>query len=161
MSNYHIIYTNNQTVLPKKELVNAVFLIAFDNSKILAIKNERGWDIPGGHIEGEETLEEGLAREVQEEAGATFSDAKLFATSGSNNQDRHDKVMFFYTTNNFSLGNFIATEDALGREVIEVKEFLEKCDNPTELADLISHAQLIVANQQDCSPNILHNGTPF
>lgn len=147
MSNYRIIYLTNDTVLPKKELVNAVFLIAFNNSKILAIKNERGWDIPGGHIEGGETPEEGLIREVQEEAGATFSDAKLFAISSSNNQDRHDKVMFFYTTNNFTLGNFTTSEDVLGREVIGVKEFLRKSSNSLELADLISHARLIFTDQ--------------
>ena len=143
MSNYRIVYITDDMVPPKKELVNAVFLIAFDHSKILAIKNERGWDIPGGHIEGVETPEEALIREVQEEGDATFSDVKLFATSCSIDQNKNDKVMFFYTTNNFTLGNFTESEDVLGREVIEIKDFLEKCNNPLELADLIHHAQSI------------------
>jgi ADP-ribose pyrophosphatase YjhB (NUDIX family) len=124
---YFIKYVNKDTIFPKKELLSAVFLIALDGSKILAIRNERGWEIPGGHIEPCETHEEALIREVQEEAGATFSDAKLLAIIESSNQDKYkDKVMLIYVTKNFKLGEFTPSEDAFDREVIEIKEFLER-----------------------------------
>ncbi len=145
MSNYVITYITDDVILPKKELLSAVFLIALKGSKILTIQNERGWDIPGGHIEEGETPEEALTREVQEEAGAVFPHAKLFAMLGSDDQDKYkDKVMLIYTTNNFTLGTFTPSEDAFNREVIEIKEFLERYKGiHSELTDLISHALLI------------------
>ena len=124
---YFIKYADTNTIFPKKELLSAVFLIALDESKILAIQNERGWEIPGGHIEQGETCEQALIREVQEEAGATFSDPKLLAIIESDNQDIYkDKVMLIYATKNFKLGEFIPSEDAFDREVIEIEEFLKR-----------------------------------
>jgi 8-oxo-dGTP diphosphatase len=148
MDNYEIIYINNETILPEKELISAVFLIAFNGSKILAIENDRGWDIPGGHIEGEETPEQALIREVKEEAGATFSNAKLFAMLKSDNMDIYkDKVMFMYTTNEFFLDEFIPSEDAFGREVIEIEEFLKRYKGSfIKLTKLIYKAKLIFNN---------------
>ena len=66
--------------LPPIELITSVVTLCFSGSKLLMIKHdERGWDIPGGHIEHVETLEEALRREVLEEAGATLSECKCFA----------------------------------------------------------------------------------
>jgi 8-oxo-dGTP diphosphatase len=145
MTKYHITYITNETILPNMELVSAVFLIALTGSKILAIENDRGWDIPGGHIEYGETPEEALIREVQEEAGASFSNAKLFAMLGSDDQDTYkDKVMFMYMANNFTLGTFTPSEDAFGRDVIEVKEFFERYTGISELATLVSRAQSVI-----------------
>lgn len=124
---FYIKYIDKDTIFPKKELLSAVFLVALEGSKILAIRNERGWEIPGGHIEPGETHEEALIREVTEEAGATFSDAKLLAIIESSNQDKYkDKVMLIYVTKNFKLGEFIPSEDAFDREVIEIEDFLQR-----------------------------------
>ena len=66
--------------LPPIELVTSVCTLCFSGNKLLMIKHdERGWDIPGGHIEPGESLEEALRREVLEEAGATLSECKCFA----------------------------------------------------------------------------------
>ena len=35
------------------------------------------WDLPGGHLKGNESLLEGLKREVKEETGLSVSDPKL------------------------------------------------------------------------------------
>ena len=145
MSEFFITYVNENTVFPKKESLSAVFLIALDGSKILAIKNERGWDIPGGHIERGETHEEALIREVQEEAGASFSNAKLFAFIESDDQNEYkDKIMLLYTTSDFELGGFTKSEDVLDREVIEIEEFNKRYKENKENSDLsevISKAQ--------------------
>lgn len=147
---YFINYVNENIVFPKKELLSAVFLIALDGSKILAIKNERGWEIPGGHIEKGETHEEALVREVEEEAGASFSNPKLLAIVESDNQDRYkDMVMLFYATKNFKLGKFSPSEDALDREVIEIKEFLERYKSQADFkrinfAEVIARAKDLI-----------------
>lgn len=138
-------YINENTVLPKNELVSAVFLVALNGSKILAIENERGWDIPGGHVEGKETPEEALIREVEEEAGASFSNAKLFAILGSNNKEKYiDKVMFVYITNNFKLGQFTPSEDAFDRGIIEINDFLLKYKQHFNISELILHARRLL-----------------
>lgn len=142
MSEFFITYADNTTILPKKESISAVFLIAIKGSKILAIENEKGWDIPGGHIEPGETPEIALAREVQEEAGAVFNNAQLLAIIKSDNQDKYkDMVMLVYTTNNFTLGDFTPSEDALNREVLEIPEFIQRYKGGKHLNELILNAQ--------------------
>lgn len=66
--------------LPGKENISAVFLVAFRDGKILSARNERGWDVPGGHREGDEECLAALRREVLEEAGVEVRAAGLTAT---------------------------------------------------------------------------------
>jgi hypothetical protein len=47
------------------------------NSKVLLLKNEKGWDLPGGHLkQGEDTVD-GLKREVYEETGLNIGEVEL------------------------------------------------------------------------------------
>jgi 8-oxo-dGTP pyrophosphatase MutT (NUDIX family) len=43
------------------------------NGQVLLIKNDRGWDLPGGHIKEGENIISGLTREVFEETGLSLS----------------------------------------------------------------------------------------
>lgn len=57
--------------LPSGAEVTAVAVAAYLDNKILFIKNKRGWDIPGGHIEKtDKTHEHAARRELREEACA-------------------------------------------------------------------------------------------
>jgi len=47
------------------------------NSKVLLLKNEKGWDLPGGHLkQGEDTVD-GLKREIYEETGLNIGEVEL------------------------------------------------------------------------------------
>lgn len=58
--------------------VTAVKTYCFgDDGLLLAKVDQRGWDLPGGHIESGETPESALVRELKEETGASVSHFRL------------------------------------------------------------------------------------
>jgi 8-oxo-dGTP diphosphatase len=59
--------------LPPQELVSTALVLAFMGDGLLMTELvQRGWDIPGGHVEAGEQPEETVRREVREETGATL-----------------------------------------------------------------------------------------
>ncbi len=122
-----------------------MFLLAIGGSKILTIKNDRGWEVPGGHVENGETPAECLIREVKEEAGAIFTNPRLLAVIESDDQEKYkDKEMLIYVTKDFELVEFIPSEDALEREVIEIKDFLQKHKGVIDFTEIILRAQKLM-----------------
>ena len=71
--------------MAKKDPVMAIKgLILFRGKYLLLLRNKKEeicpleWDIPGGGIEPEETVEETLIREIKEETGIDISSSKIF-----------------------------------------------------------------------------------
>lgn len=58
--------------LPERELCSAVFALLKHENKVILTRTRRGWEMPGGHIENNETIEDALQREIMEEAGANI-----------------------------------------------------------------------------------------
>lgn len=127
--------------IPSANQVSAVFMVAFEGGKILAIKNERGWDIPGGYLDPGEDLLTALRREFTEEGGAEFTGATPYAVLTVENVE---KKMLFFITRSFQLGHLVLSEDVLGREVITKKELLERYYGDKELlSTLLDEAEKI------------------
>lgn len=62
------------------ETITAAFAFVInDKGNILTIQNERGWDIPGGHVDRGETVLDAAIREVDEEASVDIENVKAFA----------------------------------------------------------------------------------
>jgi 8-oxo-dGTP pyrophosphatase MutT (NUDIX family) len=57
--------------MPDEESVTAVFGVPMHPDGIALTCNHRGWELPGGHRELGETINEALAREILEETGIT------------------------------------------------------------------------------------------
>tara|TARA_R110002020_G_scaffold121312_1_gene275825 strand:- start:1574 stop:2170 length:597 start_codon:yes stop_codon:yes gene_type:complete len=67
-------------------------VIIFDDDKILILKRadgDRDWDLPGGHVEKNETFQQGARRETKEETGLEVSKLTFL---------KKDKRIKFYTT---------------------------------------------------------------
>lgn len=65
--------------LPESELCTATFCLALQGDhNIVLTKTKRGWEMPGGHMEPGEALEQALFREAHEEGGYTPQQYKLF-----------------------------------------------------------------------------------
>ena len=120
-----------QSTLPPSDRVSAVFLLAMNDERILAVRNERGGDIPGGHVRPDETLAAALARETLEEAAATFAWAEPFAIISV--PDR-SQVMLCYVTSAFDLATFVRTEDAVERTLLgPLAELMRRYCGPIEV----------------------------
>lgn len=64
--------------LPAPGICGTAFAFAFQEDRMLLTRlKKRGWDIPGGHIEGDESPEQAAVRETMEEAGVLVEPAQL------------------------------------------------------------------------------------
>ncbi len=79
----------------------SVYGVLIENDQILVKRNPliHTFELPGGGIELDETLEEGLIREFQEETGIKIRIGKLLSVEDSfftfNEQDAHGILVFY------------------------------------------------------------------
>lgn len=66
---------NNE--IPDVNLCTSVVWMVFYNENLLLTRNKRWWELPCGHIEEWEILEETLKREIKEEVWAEIINSKL------------------------------------------------------------------------------------
>jgi ADP-ribose pyrophosphatase YjhB (NUDIX family) len=123
----HVCFIEDETSLPKREDVSAIFLIGFIEGKIVAARNERGWDVPGGHVEAfDDDLIAALRRESAEEACMTFGKAVPFATLQFEGKDNECQLM-----------EFISSDDAFERDCMTIPDFIEKYNWKKNVIELL------------------------
>lgn len=83
--------------------VNVVSALIYDNNEnILIVKNIKGnsfyWGLPGGAVEGNETLEQAVIREVKEETGFNIAVDRLHSVREMLFEERghHALIITFY-----------------------------------------------------------------
>jgi 8-oxo-dGTP diphosphatase len=147
---FKITFLNLGEKIPPPQEVSAVFLVALQDGKIVAIHNHRGWDLPAGHLEDGEGILEALKREAQEEASMVFTNPIPFALVTSDSQDSKyvGKCMVGFTTKEFVLNDFIPAPDSDSRKIILIEDFLSLYEQDREAMRLmVEKAQGILGGQ--------------
>ena len=119
--------------LPGPGICGTAFAFAFQDDRMLLTRlKKRGWDIPGGHIEGNESPEQAAVRETMEEAGVLVAPVQLIGIQelevfGSLPRDGWSSPLsaqVFYLCKVVEILPFIATEEALERGFLAPAEIL-------------------------------------
>ena len=102
------------------------YCLTADN-KVLIIKNEQGWGLPGGHPEEGETVEQTLRREIAEEADAVISEYKLFGYVEVNDPENNsiegrDYVQLRFICQLEKINDFTASFETSDRQAVAVSD---------------------------------------
>jgi len=118
--------------LPDMELISSAYVFAFDeNKKLLLADLNRGWDIPGGHMDPGETPEDTARRETREETGVDVGALMLFGcmsiTIDAQKPETYKyphptSIMPYYFTTEIVLGEFTEDEDSFGRGFFSMED---------------------------------------
>jgi 8-oxo-dGTP diphosphatase len=115
--------------LPPTDRTTAAFVFAFDGDRLLMTHlKDRGWDLPGGHIEPNETPEQTARRETFEETNVRLNQLTCFAhvhmhiDAPKPNDYKYpypDSYMIFYWTHIDTLETFTENSEADDRKVFD------------------------------------------
>ena len=70
------IYPADKQQATGEDLSKSVKVVMHRNGKVLLLKNDMGWDLPGGHMKSDENILSALQREVFEETGLNVFEPK-------------------------------------------------------------------------------------
>lgn len=116
------------------DLVTSCFVFAFHEGKLLIIKHiSRGLEVPGGHRENGESLEETAHRELAEEGGVTLKNLRpvghlklsVLAPMPENYKYPYpESAQAFFTAEVDKINEFAANLDSIDRVFMPIEEAL-------------------------------------
>ncbi|HEX6462668.1 MAG TPA: NUDIX domain-containing protein [Candidatus Saccharimonadales bacterium] len=98
--------------------------------KFVVIKNKRGWDIPGGHIESGEEPYEAFQREVLEESGCELLQAQPTVILASN-KNRGTGILVYRAV--CKLSDFVPTDEISEVRLVTHDELIDMYFGDKEL----------------------------
>lgn len=148
---------------PKNICFTAIKMFIFRNEKILLTKVPRGWDIPTGHIEKDETLIETARRETKEETGAKLIKTqfigylKLLKLKENEENKRYPKIsaIAIFLSTDFKLGPLENKFEATDRKLQKINSVQEIHHNWTELMESIMRYAYFLSKNYDKEKNNL------
>lgn len=112
--------------LPPDVEVTAVAIVACLGDKIIFIRNSRGWDIPGGHVEEtDKTIEQTAKRELLEETCAESVEFKLVGYMLSDFYPDRKTCIAIQRAEVVSLNEFIPQHETIERRLMSPKKCRE------------------------------------
>ena len=132
--------------LPDFEKITSVMAAAFDkNLNILTVNlKKRGIDIPGGHVEREDsTIYDTVEREVREEACAELENNLKVSAVIESDYYKCPTYMVVLAGRVKRLDKFKETDEVISREFMSVEDFLEKYEYDKELMKKIIKRSLL------------------
>lgn len=125
--------------LPPKAEVTAVAIVACLDDKVLFIKNKRGWDIPGGHVEEtDKGIEETARRELLEETCTECGELVLAGYMISDLYPDRKTYIAILKTEITSLEEFTPQYETIQRDLISPEECKERYyGNPSLMEKLL------------------------
>ena len=127
-------------------------IILYRNGVVLLLKNEDGWDLPGGHIQQGENPLSALEREVYEETGLTLREQPLYLRGAD-----HGNKQFFVSSFPTDDVNLSDEHSAFGFFTVE------ECMSKEGLAPYYKEAIRIAADpeaEKDTPSRSAHNKAP-
>lgn len=122
-----------------KAILSNMCLIYDNDGHILVIERTKndwpGINLPGGHVEDDETLEESVIREIKEETGLEIKNPRLCAIKEWPWGEKLRYLGFLYKCNEFS-GNIKSSDE--GKVFWIKREDLSKYQLSQDLEELIS-----------------------
>jgi 8-oxo-dGTP pyrophosphatase MutT (NUDIX family) len=114
----------SQNIMKKLNITAVIGLISPKSKKYvyIAVKNNRGWDLPGGHIEEGETPLDALTRELEEESGCVLLPKTRFLAILKSIANPHTGIVVYRGF--CKVKRFIPKKEVKERKIIPKSEFL-------------------------------------
>ena len=137
----------SRTVPKNNQNVTSVMGAVFSDGNLLLTKPKRGWGLPGGHIEANESPEECLKRECIEEAEVEIDNLRLIGywktkkikKLESNKQYPDEGYQLLYLASATKINEFIPNHEVTERIFVSPEEVINLHHNYERFKEILNY----------------------